>query len=271
MPYLAYSILYYFYDVVQMTILHKEIDLLKTFCGIFIQMRGTEYSIGLWFLPLLFVAEVYVHTLITQKERKQYLIMLLVTAAGFLYARMTGQVLLWGIDAVPIAALFVWLGYRYKSKVALDSLHEEIPFKWRMLLCLTALSINLIVGKWNVILIGESVDMHKMVYGNPVLYIIAAISGIIFVSLVCQMLSNRLISRLLEYIGKNTLHIYCIHGLVLAVIKKAYEIVQHTEQFECNSIGVQFLIACGTLSLCILMIFGCRVMKNAAAQCKKEK
>ena len=262
--YLAYSILYFIYDVVQVIILHKEIDLIKTFCGIFVQMRGTEWSIGLWFLPLLFITEIFVHVLITKIESRQYLIMLLATAAGFLYARMSRQVLPWGIDAVPIAALFVWLGYCYKSKTIFNRLHEEVSLKLRMILCLTALLINLIVGKWNVILIGGSVDMHKMIYGNPALYIIAAISGIIFISLVCQILSTRLTSRLLQYIGENTLHIYCIHGLVLAVIKKIYEIIQQAEQFVCNSIGIQLLIACGTLSFCLIIIYVYTVTKRIA-------
>lgn len=58
LPYLGYSVVTLGYDLLQKFIFGNEVDLLSKMIGIFVQLRGTEYSIGLWFLPLLFLTEV---------------------------------------------------------------------------------------------------------------------------------------------------------------------------------------------------------------------
>ena len=95
----------------QVILLHKYINLVKSFIGIFIQIRGTEYTLGLWFLPLLFITEILEYLFVLQKDKIQIVIMMLIASIGFFYASIFKQVLPWGIDAVPIAMVFVWLGY----------------------------------------------------------------------------------------------------------------------------------------------------------------
>lgn len=113
-PYVGYSLLYLLYDLMQVVLLHKDINLIKTIMGIFVQLRGTEYTVGLWFLPLLFITEILVYLIALQNKNIQIVIMILIALIGFSYASIFKQVLPWGIDAVPIAAIFVWLGYIYK-------------------------------------------------------------------------------------------------------------------------------------------------------------
>lgn len=67
-PYFLYSFLYFGYNILQNIILHKSINLLAGFLGIFVQLRGTEYSLGLWFLPLLFISEILVYIIIGKKN-----------------------------------------------------------------------------------------------------------------------------------------------------------------------------------------------------------
>lgn len=95
----------------QVILLHKDINLVKAFIGIFIQIRGTEYTLGLWFLSLLFITEILEYLFVLQKDKIQIVIMMLIASIGFFYASIFKQVLPWGIDAVPIAMVFVWLGY----------------------------------------------------------------------------------------------------------------------------------------------------------------
>ena len=53
------------------------------------------------------------------------------------------------------------------------------------------------------------------------IYLLAAINGIIFVLLICQMFLSEFNMQFLQFVGENTLHIYCLHGLILPFLKKA--------------------------------------------------
>lgn len=109
LPYILYSLLYFSINVAKSILLDKNINLVHNFLGIFIQMRGTDYSVGLWFLPLLFLSEVFVYLIILQKRKIQILIAHLIIGIGFIYAWYIHKVLPWGIDAVPFAKV-TWDG-----------------------------------------------------------------------------------------------------------------------------------------------------------------
>lgn len=53
----------------QVVLLHKDINLIKALIGIFVQLRGTEYTVGLWFLPLLFITEILVYLIAVQNKK----------------------------------------------------------------------------------------------------------------------------------------------------------------------------------------------------------
>lgn len=252
-PYFLYVLLYFLYDGLQNVVLGKTIDLGKEFLGIFVQMRGTPFSIGLWFLPLLFLSEMIAYTLIHQKKATQYLGIFALMLISFSYAITVRQVLPWGADAAPIAAVFIWCGYQYQCSVNLkEPLKGHIPYITAVI-CIGAFVINLLAGGVNTFISGQCVDMHKMMYGDPLLYLIAAFSGIFFVVTVSQLLSKRP-WHFAQFIGKNTLHIYCLHGLVLAVIKKAWEIVCRLDEFGNISVYEQVMIAVAAIIICAAII-----------------
>lgn len=53
----------------QVVLLHKDINLIKALIGIFVQLRGIEYTVGLWFLPLLFITEILVYLIAVQNKK----------------------------------------------------------------------------------------------------------------------------------------------------------------------------------------------------------
>ena len=227
------------------------------FLGIFIQLRGTEYSLGLWFLPLLFISEIFVYIIICRKSIIQWIVVIPFYFAGYLYANLLHTSLPWAIDAVPFAAFYVWIGYWYKNIVSiatpingLKKIHDFLPH----LAIIGSMLLNILFGRLNVVCAGQSVDMHKMIYGNLLLYTIAGISGVLFVLLICQLFFDKHKVDILSDIGKNTLHIYCLHGLVLGVIKKGIEIIAGKDEFQCSSIFQQVFIAVIVLSVCMLII-----------------
>lgn len=96
--------------------------------------------------------------------------------------------------------------------------------------------------------------MHKMLYGNPVIYLLAAINGIIFVLLICQMFLSKFNMQFLQFVGENTLHIYCLHGLILPFLKKSYHILVNRIEIVDISVVLQVIIAMIAMLICMLII-----------------
>lgn len=265
-PYFGYSILYFLYDLMQVILLHKDINLVKAFIGIFIQLRGTEYTVGLWFLPLLFLTEILVYLIVLQNDKIQIVIMILIASIGFSYASVFKQVLPWGIDAVPIAAIFVWLGYIYKNKFIYQfgNLRKYVFFAIFPVLLLSIFCCNC-----NITILGTSVDMHKMLYGNPLIYLLAAINGIIFVLLICKMFLDKWNICFLQFVGRNTLHIYCLHGLILPFLKKSYQIFVNRIEIVDISVILQVIIAIITMLICMMIIWGFQIISGIFGVKKK--
>lgn len=250
-PYFGYLLLYFLYDFMQVILLHKDINLVKAFIGIFIQIRGTEYTLGLWFLPLLFITEILEYLFVLQKDKIQIVIMMLIASIGFFYASIFKQVLPWGIDAVPIAMVFVWLGYIYKNKFIFKF---EYLKRYGLFIILPVLLLSIFWCNCNVTILGTSVDMHKMLYGNPFIYLLAAIHGILFILLICQIIFDKRDIHFLQFVGGNTLHIYCLHGLILPFLKKGLEIFVNRIEIVNVSVFLQVIIAAVTIFICMIVI-----------------
>lgn len=90
---------------------------LNSFIGIFLGYRGTKYYFSMWFLPVLFVAELILYLVCKLiKEKKILLIPVMVFASVIewilLHVHQGG--FFWSLDLVPIALSFIALGYILK-------------------------------------------------------------------------------------------------------------------------------------------------------------
>ena len=258
LPYVLYSLLNFALNVAKVVLLHNNINLIHNLMGIIVQMRGTEFSLGVWFLPLLFLSEALIYPLVLLKKWTQYIFMLVLLGIGFVYSAVIHQVLPWGLDVVPFASFFIWLGYQYKNAISVETI--KVPKVLCSFICIVLLMVNIITGRWNNELIGYSVDMYVMRYGNPVLYLITAITGIGFILAICRNLINNLDLNALKYIGQNTLHIYGIHGLVIAIIRAVKEKVIGTNVFE--TIPEQLLISVAVLAISLCLIYWTRFVSR---------
>lgn len=248
-PYFLYSGLYLLYNILQNVCLHKHLPIFLNFIGIFLQIRGTNYTVGLWFLPLIFLAEMFIYFVITKKKWIQYMLISIAALLGFTYAQTIGRALPWGLDAVPIAAFFIYMGYECKPIKNIEIRSSGHPADFRTYTyVIVALFLNFILGRGNVALSGANVDMHKLMYGNPILFIVAAIFGIIFILLVCQTLPYNI--GILSLIGQQTLSIYCMHGLILSFLKKTFEVVVH-QNIEDVCVGLQLVASIAVIMVCV--------------------
>ena len=208
LPYLVLSICQFLYKLIWTVIGHgSPQNLIKNGVGILLCIRETEYSVGLWFFPLLFIAECFFFALVRCKRTKERILFSsVVLVLGFLYAHFISVPLPWGIDAALIAQAFILAGYLAK---------EELKN-----LDLRVLSVAVIpwyiFAKHNNDYYKASVDMYTGEYGNPLVFLLAASFGILMIVSVAYLTS----SRPMSYIGQRTLYIYGIHTLFIDLLNR---------------------------------------------------
>ena len=193
--------------------------------GFFALLYGREYAvltiIGkyllqirytlLWFIAALFIAEqilFFLHNLIKrQKSNYSWLIpafSLMLFFAGYRY--LIGVDLPWNADLALLGASFMCLG-KWFSTTSFFDYTEKLKMTVQMIL---ALSISVISSGLNQHFYCL-VDWYNNQFGNPLLFIISAIAGIIFV----VRLSEQLSVKYLSWLGANTLCFYGFHRLVI--------------------------------------------------------
>ena len=170
----------------------------------------------IWFLACLFVCQMLFYWILRMGHEKRNIVLctsIIVAIVAFVYYRLGGKVLPWCIDIAYVAQLFFTLGYffnkstRFKQRLVLSR-----NIQWCMLF-LALLFVNFVSGFANIRLTGKSLDMSIGMYGNEILAIISALSGILFV----VMVSTRINSRLLTYLGQNTMIIFGWHSRIIIV------------------------------------------------------
>ena len=174
--------------------------LLKEFLGLFINLRATDYGLGVWFLTCIFVT--YILGYITLKcykrcNYKKYIIVIFMITygvLGFLYAKFIHIVLPWALDASFIAILFFLVAYCFKERLLVLSYKKIYIYIIPILICL-----NIILSIFNI-----RPDMYEMSYGNIVLFLINACIGIIYTILISLMIHSKFLSNL----GKISLYLY---------------------------------------------------------------
>lgn len=184
--------------------------------GIFLQIRGSDFGIGVWFLPCIFITFLLLYV-VNKLSKGNNLVKLVLGICGFCvgycYCNNIGVKLPWGIDAAFIALLFVILGHLY-AEVAKNQ--SQLNDKKRLVVCIAGGGIcNIIFTYLNYKHMSMSIDMWGNRYGNPVFFLLEALGGIVFIIAVSKLIHMRWISR----IGKNSLIYYGVHIVLVEAIE----------------------------------------------------
>lgn len=135
----------------------------------------------LWFLPCLFVANLYMFLLHKYFcERKRIIVVSLLSLFAFVQFKYTSIHLPWHIDIACIGSLFMYIGMRIRQTKCL--------YSYNIMFCIISTLTALLCIKYN-----TRVDMQSGNFGNPILFIIGAI-GCIYISFI-------IFSRLLDCNG----------------------------------------------------------------------
>ena len=154
-----------------------------------------------------------------------------------------------GITMVP----FILIGYysrRYFKRM------EEMPVLKLLMFASVLLIVNVFSFHYNTLVSVNSSD-----YGNPILFLIGAVSGSYYVIAFCLITCRiRVFEKILSWFGRNSLMIMCSHAIALMFIAKVLLLVN-------RFVGISFALldfikfVCCVLVMVILCLQMCYVKK----------
>lgn len=185
-----------------------------------VMFSGTQQLLGAaWFLRVLFfVAVIYlVLEYISKKISKKYyqyflgVFCLILLFFGF-FLQKRGLVLKLSIPTVLSSVLLYFMGSRLKFIKTFKWMN--LPLFLASVVCIYVLSLN---GK---------ISLNENVYPNPLFLLVASLAGWIIIYLIAEFISKYKASKLITFIGSNSISILLLHFLsfkaVSLIIVKIY-------------------------------------------------
>lgn len=246
-PYFIFSTFNYLFWLVFRKFANNSTDsILKPFVGIFIGIRGTEWTLcngTLWFVLALFISEVGLYFILKYLKyniRKTTTYLAIFTFIGYLYSKFIGIRLVWSIDVAFTAIVFLGSGYLIRK----INIINKINNKYIILL----LILNLIFGMSN-----TEVNMFSGIYGNYIFFYIASVSGILANILLIKSMPT---IKIFNYVGKNTFIYLALHQYIIySVLKKVSSKIVSNIQSGLELILVAIVFVIVTLILLYPVIY----------------
>ena len=203
----------------------------------------------IWFLAALLFGELIVWVVLNLTKfwnKTAFALSLIIMSGAFFYYRNGGTTLYWCFDVACVAQFFILSGYLFKlnfSKI------ERFSSRNSVVLLLLLLSLNIISGFLCIRLSGSQLDMSVGLYGNELLSVVSALSGIGFIILLCQNLS----SNFLSYLGRNTMVFFAWHSrIIIVACGMVYEAI---DLFQGESLSSNILYVLTTLILILAVLY----------------
>lgn len=174
----------------------------------------------LWFLPCIFIVELLFFLIMKNKVLDKYLNILLFifSIAGFAESKLLGHVIPFTIDIAITAVVYYGIGFVMKDKISKYA--EKIKGKYviSILVMICMIILLMISTKMNT----SAVYMYANQYGNYIWAYLGAISGSILLFTTAINLPD---SRLINFLGRNTLLIFAVHLKIVFFTNKGMRII----------------------------------------------
>ena len=206
---------------------------LAEFINYILQIRAR----AIWFLTVLFLTEIVMYFVIKKIQSKKRLMLVSIISAiiGCLYYSVIDVALIWNADVVFTALPFFIVGYCMKSS---DVITEKLFRKENVHIWLV---LVLVVNFLNVKILNNDlfIGMFEGEYGNFGLYYFAAFCGIFF-TISASMQVNY--SKILSYIGKNSIVFFACHQFVTTTADEIYEHFNLTESTNIKMLVLRIVV-----------------------------
>lgn len=175
---------------------------------LFLQRR----FLSIWFIAALFIS-LLIFYLINRMTGYRFVATVLVSAAagisGFVYTLNNGEPLYWNLDIAVEALLFLSMGYAIKGTHLIEKICLWTTKK-RVIVALFCGAVTVVFSMKNYQLTAQQFDFFQGTIGIWYLALVAAISGVMCVMIISTLLK----SKLLEYIGRESMVFLALHQSV---------------------------------------------------------
>ncbi len=176
-----------------------------------------RFNIPLWFLPCIFVVQCFWYCIDRYGKKTKLFWVVLSSIVGYFVYNVIGNRLPWGIDVAFTGLVFFALGSFFRKEQA-----EQALFKLPSILGFVAMmACNIGFNMLNKSAY-PNVDINSMVFGNYFLFYICAVSGCIAIIYLARLFEH---SRILGYIGRNTLWVLGLHSLFIQLFELKLKLV----------------------------------------------
>lgn len=194
-------------------------------------LAALKQNSALWFLPALFVINLFFGFTVKDKTNWKvdvmYLILLFII--GFISSNTSLFIFPWGINTLLNVGVFFYLGYLLKKY---DLFQKEKLFKIGYMI------IFFIIGYLGFYFNYASIACIDYTYGNYMLMSFSGFSLSIVVIYISFLIKE---NRLLEYIGRNTMGILVFHKLIILIFQTKLGII--SELLRNSNIWIELLIS----------------------------
>ena len=229
-PYFSFGFLILLYwQIIERRFRNSSMSFMDSFVGLFFgAYNKLDFNIHLWFLPCFFVTVVLFNVLVNWGGSKTaYIVSVLMS---LIYVVFPMPELFWGINRV-----FKYIGF-YAVGAVLTGREMKVLDRNRIyeLFVVVLLTLNFYLS------------YHNLTTG--VMWFVTALIGIGGVIIISQIIDE---NKVLEYFGRISLIVLCIHGPVYRVIVKIVSIPLHmgTDAVRQNFL-MAMIVVIGTMIVC---------------------
>lgn len=210
---------------------------------------------SLWFLPVLFIANIIVEIILHIYHGKLWyhyaiaIIVIFIIGMIFPHFHQLGD--LWGIDIAFVAAFFMLLAKCLRP--LFDKMTENLKLSSTVFfLCIVIFTIILPLNHTDV----GYVLMANAIYGNRFIFVFTAIIGSLSVlALAMVMVKCRLEHKCITFVGQNTLGIFLVHKPFVELGRKLTLFCG----FDYNNLMIALIITFASLLFSLIVI---RIIEN---------
>lgn len=222
------------------TIKTREETVIQLLLAILLKIRYSPYDDAMWFISLIFFAEIFLFFLIKITKNNAAMICLLsfiMFIVGYCYIIFVNFNLPWNLDTTFTIMPFIGVGYCSKKNV--EKIHP---------LFLIGIIPYIAFAQYNLKNVyGFRVDMFYNLYGQPVIFLINAFIGIVTLIAFSKLLNI----RIFNYIGRRTLLLY---GGQTLLLEKFYE-MEKSIYFRATLHKLEVALELTLLFLVIILLF----------------
>ena len=218
-PYFSFGFLVLIYwQLIERRFRDSDMSFMDSLFGLFSGCYDNlEFNIHLWFLPCFFVTVILFNTLVNLGGRRMAYLVSALMSLAFIVVPMHG--LIWGIDRV-----FKYMGF-YAVGVFMAGKSVK------------AVKKKVEAGIVAIVLLALSFSLSCYHLTMGIMWFVTALIGVAAVILISQLINE---NRILQYFGRISLIILCIHGPVYRIVVKIVSILLNVST---DAVRESFLLA----------------------------